>query len=121
MIYAEADKKSKDGKLRVLYECFPMAFLVEKDSGAIVKPHFHQADQYQVVVQGGGKSAATLAQPVVLAAGDRLRVRGNPKGDGLLQPVAALQAQLPAEKQHLLLLLLYRWLYHLFLLPYLHA
>ena len=33
---------------------YPMAFLVEKDAGAVVKPHFHSADQYQVVVQGGG-------------------------------------------------------------------
>ena len=33
---------------------YPMAFLVEKDAGAIVKPHFHAADQYQVVIQGGG-------------------------------------------------------------------
>jgi hypothetical protein len=34
---------------------YPMAFLVEKDAGAVVKPHFHQADQYQVIVQGGGR------------------------------------------------------------------
>ncbi len=34
---------------------YPMAFLVEKEAGAIVKPHFHQADQYQVIVQGGGR------------------------------------------------------------------
>jgi hypothetical protein len=34
---------------------YPMAFLVEKDPHAVVKPHFHQADQYQVVVQGGGR------------------------------------------------------------------
>lgn len=34
---------------------YPMAFLVEKEAGAIVKPHFHQADQFQVVVQGGGR------------------------------------------------------------------
>ena len=34
---------------------YPMAFLVEKQAGAVVKPHFHQADQYQVVVQGGGR------------------------------------------------------------------
>jgi hypothetical protein len=34
---------------------YPMAFLVEKDPHAMVKPHFHQADQYQVVVQGGGR------------------------------------------------------------------
>jgi hypothetical protein len=34
---------------------YPMAFLVEKEPGAVVKPHFHQADQFQVVVQGGGR------------------------------------------------------------------
>lgn len=34
---------------------YPMAFLVEKEPGAVVRPHFHQADQYQVIVQGGGK------------------------------------------------------------------
>src|ERR1044071_6775328 len=34
---------------------YPMAFLVEKDPGAVVKPHFHAADQYQVIVQGGGR------------------------------------------------------------------
>jgi hypothetical protein len=34
---------------------YPMAFLVEKDAAAIVKPHFHSADQYQVIVHGGGR------------------------------------------------------------------
>ena len=34
---------------------YPMAFLVEKDAAAVVHPHFHSADQYQVVVQGGGR------------------------------------------------------------------
>jgi hypothetical protein len=34
---------------------YPMAFLVEKDPAAIVKPHFHSADQYQVIVRGGGR------------------------------------------------------------------
>ena len=33
---------------------YPVAFLVEKDAGAVVKVHFHSADQYQVVIQGGG-------------------------------------------------------------------
>jgi hypothetical protein len=33
----------------------PVAFLVEKGPGGITKPHFHQADQYQVVVGGSGK------------------------------------------------------------------
>jgi hypothetical protein len=34
---------------------YPVAFLVEKDAGAVVRPHFHEADQFQVVVQGGGR------------------------------------------------------------------
>ncbi|HBK05942.1 MAG TPA: hypothetical protein DDZ81_08755 [Acetobacteraceae bacterium] len=34
---------------------YPMAFLVEKEAGAVVHPHFHQADQYQVVVRGSGR------------------------------------------------------------------
>lgn len=34
---------------------YPMAFLVEKDAAAVVHPHFHQADQYQVIVQGSGR------------------------------------------------------------------
>jgi hypothetical protein len=34
---------------------YPMAVLVEKDAAAIVRPHFHAADQYQVIVQGGGR------------------------------------------------------------------
>jgi hypothetical protein len=34
---------------------YPMAFLVEKEPGAVVRPHFHQADQFQVIVQGGGR------------------------------------------------------------------
>ena len=29
-----ADKKSKSGKLRLLYECNPMSFLIEKAGGA---------------------------------------------------------------------------------------
>src|SRR5581483_12026367 len=34
---------------------YPMAFLVEKEAAVVVRPHFHQADQFQVVVQGGGR------------------------------------------------------------------
>jgi hypothetical protein len=34
---------------------YPMAFLVEKDAGAIVRPHFHAAGQFQVVTQGSGR------------------------------------------------------------------
>ena len=33
---------------------YPMAFLVEKWPSAVTRPHFHQADQFQVVVAGRG-------------------------------------------------------------------
>jgi len=33
----------------------PVAFLVEKRPGGVTRPHFHGADQYQVVVGGSGK------------------------------------------------------------------
>ncbi len=39
---------------------YPMAFLVEQDPGATVQAHFHQADQFQVVV-GGRAEVATHA------------------------------------------------------------
>ena len=32
----------------------PQAFLIEQDPGAIVQPHFHFVDQFQVVAAGGG-------------------------------------------------------------------
>ena len=34
---------------------FPVAFLVEKEPGSIVRSHFHQAEQFQIVVGGSGK------------------------------------------------------------------
>ena len=34
---------------------YPMAFLVEQDAGAIVGAHYHQADQFQVIVGGAGR------------------------------------------------------------------
>ena len=33
---------------------YPMAFMVEKQPGAVTRPHFHRADQFQVVVAGRG-------------------------------------------------------------------
>ena len=34
---------------------YPMAFLVEKEANAVVRPHFHAADQFQIITQGGGR------------------------------------------------------------------
>jgi len=55
---------------------YPMAFLVEKDPGAIVKPHFHSADQYQVIVQGGGKMGIHDVASVAVHYTDRYSAYG---------------------------------------------
>ena len=49
---------------------YPMAFLVEQDPGAIVGAHYHQADQFQVVVAGAGRLGHhDIAAPTVHFAG----------------------------------------------------
>lgn len=43
---------------------FPMAFLVEQDPGEVANAHFHQADQFQVVVAGEGTLGTHVVRPV---------------------------------------------------------
>ncbi len=43
---------------------FPMAFLVEQDPGEVANAHFHQADQFQVVVAGEGTLGTHAVRPV---------------------------------------------------------
>jgi len=43
---------------------FPMAFLVEQDAGEVANAHFHQADQFQVVVAGDGTLGTHAVRPV---------------------------------------------------------
>jgi hypothetical protein len=42
------------------------AFLVEQEAGAVVPPHFHFVDQFQVVVAGDGKLGAHAVQPLAV-------------------------------------------------------
>lgn len=42
---------------------FPMAFLVEQDPGDVANAHFHQADQFQVVVAGDGTLGTHPVRP----------------------------------------------------------
>jgi len=42
----------------------PQAFLVEQSAGAIVHPHFHFVDQFQIVVDGHGKLGKHDVHPV---------------------------------------------------------
>src|SRR4051794_13737782 len=47
-------------------QLFPMAFLVEQDPGSIATAHYHQADQFQVVVGGDGIMGTHEARPVTV-------------------------------------------------------
>lgn len=44
----------------------PQAFLVEQEPGAIVHPHFHYVDQFQVAVAGGGTLGRHAVGPVTV-------------------------------------------------------
>ncbi len=45
---------------------YPVAFLVEKEPGSVVRPHFHEARQFQVVVGGGGRFGVHQARGVTV-------------------------------------------------------
>jgi hypothetical protein len=45
---------------------FPMAFLVEQDPGEVANAHYHQADQFQVVVAGDGTLGSHAVCPVAV-------------------------------------------------------
>src|SRR5271165_3033123 len=45
---------------------YPMAFLVEQDPGCVAPAHFHQADQFQVVVAGDGRLGLHDVAPVTV-------------------------------------------------------
>ncbi len=47
-------------------EVYPMAFLVEQPPGSVVQAHFHEANQFQVVVVGGGTLATHALRPVAV-------------------------------------------------------
>ncbi len=42
----------------------PQAFLVEQDPDSVILPHFHQENEFQVVVAGGGTLGRNSAPPV---------------------------------------------------------
>ena len=45
---------------------FPMAFLVEQDPGSTANAHYHQANQFQLVVGGHGTMGTHEARPVTV-------------------------------------------------------
>jgi len=47
-------------------ELFPMAFLVEQDPGSIATAHYHQADQFQLIVDGHATMGTHEVRPVTV-------------------------------------------------------
>jgi hypothetical protein len=45
---------------------YPMAFLVEQPPGSVVQAHFHEANQFQIVVAGDGSLGTHAVQPVAV-------------------------------------------------------
>jgi hypothetical protein len=58
------------GKQHTAIEDRPQAFLVELAPHATITPHFHQVDQFQVVVAGSGNIGRHTAQVVALHYAD---------------------------------------------------
>ena len=46
------------GPLPELDTLYPLGFLVEQDPGSTVRAHYHEADQFQVIVAGAGRMAS---------------------------------------------------------------
>jgi hypothetical protein len=45
---------------------YPMAFLVEQPAGSVVASHFHEANQFQLVVGGSGTLGTHAVQPIAV-------------------------------------------------------
>lgn len=56
--YVEGNEKNDNG--------LPQGFLVEQPPGAVTQPHFHEVNQFQVVVGGGGMFGKHKVKPIAL-------------------------------------------------------
>ncbi len=54
------------GPLPELGTLYPVGFLVEQDPGSTVRAHFHEADQFQVIVAGSGRMASHPVEGVAV-------------------------------------------------------
>ncbi len=61
---------------------YPVAFLVEKEAGAVVRPHFHHAEQFQVVVGGSGSFGTHAAAAVTVHYTDPYSAYGPIRASG---------------------------------------
>lgn len=44
----------------------PVGYLIEQEPNSTIRPHFHQANQFQVIVAGGGSLGKQAIQPVTV-------------------------------------------------------
>ncbi len=44
----------------------PQAFLVEQDPNQVILPHFHEQNQFQIIVQGGGTLGRSVVAPITV-------------------------------------------------------
>ncbi|MCB4825361.1 hypothetical protein [Roseicella aerolata] len=47
-------------------EVYPMAFLVEQPPGSVVQAHFHESNQFQIVVAGSGVLGRHMLRPIAV-------------------------------------------------------
>jgi hypothetical protein len=57
-MYVEGNEVNDNG--------LPQGFLVEQPPGSVTKPHFHEVDQFQVFVGGGGRLGKRAAGPLTV-------------------------------------------------------
>jgi hypothetical protein len=60
---------------------FPMAFLVEQDPGSTASAHYHQADQFQVIVDGSATMGTHAVKPVTVHFAARHTAYGPIRAD----------------------------------------
>ena len=60
----------------------PQAFLVEQGANSIILPHYHEQNEFQVVVEGGGKFGRNAVRPVTVHYAGRHTGYGPIESDG---------------------------------------
>ena len=60
------EHKLSQGPLPELGTLYPVGFLVEQDPGSTVRAHFHEADQFQVIVAGAGRMASHAVEGIAV-------------------------------------------------------
>lgn len=74
--------------------CDPQAFLVDQEPGAVVHPHFHHVDQFQVAVAGSGTLGKHALHPLAVHFAGAYTGYGpiRPGGEGLTYLTARARA-----------------------------